>query len=142
MEKERIEGAIIEEPEEVPQSTWVLVGQFFVVPVVIVALCVGIFILFGLITGDARTARDYLEEVRAGKGNRRWQAAFELSKFLNQKGSQNKEPRLARDISSAFRNAKDDDPRVAVQGIGAGAHPRPGWMLSGIRRLERLRGRS
>jgi len=112
VEKERIEGAIIEEPEEVPQSTWVLVGQFFVVPVVIVALCVGIFILFGLITGDARTARDYLEEVRAGKGNRRWQAAFELSKYLNQKGSQNKEPRLARDISSAFRNAKDDDPRV------------------------------
>ena len=79
MEKERVEGAVIEEPEEVPQSTWVLVGQFFVVPVVIVALCVGIFILFGLITGDARNARDYLEEVRAGKGNRRWQAAFELS---------------------------------------------------------------
>ena len=111
MEKERVEGAVIEEPEEVPQSTWVLVGQFFVVPVVIVALCVGIFVLFG-ITGDARNARDYLEEVRAGKGNRRWQAAFELSKYLNQEGSKDREPRLAQDISSAFRKAKDDDPRV------------------------------
>jgi len=112
VEKERVEGAVIEEPEEVPQSTWVLVGQFFVVPVVIVALCVGIFVLFGLITGDARNARDYLEEVRAGKGNRRWQAAFELSKYLNQKGTKDREPRLAQDISSAFRKGKDDDPRV------------------------------
>ncbi len=113
MEKERIEGAIIEEPEEVPTSSWVLVGQFFLVPVIIVALCVGIFILFGLITGESRTARDYLEEVRAGKGSRRWQAAFELSKYLNYKRSTgSQDPRLARDISAAFRSAKDDDPRV------------------------------
>jgi len=112
VEKERIEGAIVEEPEEVPQSSWVLVGQFFVVPVIIVALCVGVFLLFGLITRENRSARDYLEEIKSGKGNRRWQAAFELSKFITQNRGQVGDQRLARDISSAFRNSKDDDPRI------------------------------
>src|SRR5213593_2793380 len=113
MDREQIEGAIIEEPEEVPTSSWVLVGQFFLVPVVIVALCVGIIVMFGLITGESRTARDYLEEVKAGKGSRRWQAAFELSKYLNHKnGARPEDPRLARDLGAAFRSAKEDDPRV------------------------------
>ncbi len=112
MEKERIEGAIIEEPEQAPASSWVLVSQFFIVPVVIIALCVGIFILFGLITGETRSARDYLEEVKAGKGSRRWQAAFELSKYLNYRDNTKADSRLARDIIYALRHARDDDPRV------------------------------
>ena len=110
MEKDRIEEAIIEEPEEVPRSSWVLVGQFFIVPVIIVALCVGIFLLFGLITHDSRTARDYLDEIKAGRGNR-WQAAFELSKFLTANGEA-QDQRLARDVSALFRSSKDDDPRI------------------------------
>ena len=112
MDKERIEGAIIEEPEQAPASSWVLVSQFFIVPVAIIALCVGIFILFGLITGESRNARDYIEEVKAGKGSRRWQAAFELSKYLNYRDNTKTDSRLTRDIIYALRNAKDDDPRV------------------------------
>jgi len=112
VEDERLEKAVIEEPAEAPRSSWVLVAQFFVVPIFIVGLCVGIFILFGLITGESRSARDYLEEIKAGKGNRRWQAAFELSKFLGQQGAQKAEDRLGRDISAAFKAAQDDDPRV------------------------------
>src|SRR5439155_576232 len=112
MDKERIEGAIIEEPEQAPASSWVLVSQFFIVPVAIIALCVGIFILFGLITGESRNARDYIEEVKAGKGSRRWQAAFELSKYLNYRDNTKTDSRLTRDIIYALRNAKDDDHRV------------------------------
>lgn len=103
---------IIEEPEETPRSSWVLVAQFFIVPVIIVGICIGIFVLFGLITGESRTARDYLEEIKAGKGNRRWQAAFELTKYLSHAGAKETDPRLARDITSAFRSAQDDDPRI------------------------------
>jgi HEAT repeat protein len=109
-ERDRLTEAIIEEPEEVPRSSWVLVGQFFVVPVVIVAICVGIIIAFGLITRDPRTPRDLLEEVKAGKGDR-WQAAFELSKFIGANGNEN-DPNLARDLVLAFRGARDDDPRI------------------------------
>jgi len=107
VEERRIEGAIVEEPEEAPRSSWVLVGQFFLVPIVIVGLCVGIFVLFGLITGETRTARDYLDEVKAGNGNRRWQAAFELSKYLNEK-HRLQDPRLGRDLGALFRNSRDD----------------------------------
>src|SRR5213592_3413640 len=104
MEKERIEGAIIEEPEQAPASSWVLVSQFFIVPVVIIALCVGIFILFGLITGETRSARDYLEEVKAGKGSRRWQAAFELSRYLHSRGgARPQDALLAQDMCVAYR---------------------------------------
>ena len=112
MEKERIEEAKIEEPQDPPRSSWVLVGQFFVVPIFIVGLCVGVFILFGLITGETRTPRDYLEEVKSGKGSRRWQAAFELSKYLTQKGSVARDPRFASSLSTAFQGARQDDPRI------------------------------
>src|SRR5688572_27872827 len=111
-EKERMEGAIIEEPVEVPKSSWVLVAEVFFVPLIIVGRCVGVLILFGLITGETRSPREYLEEVKAGKGNRRWQAAYELSKYLNYRGNKQIDPRLGRDLSSAFVSARDDDPRV------------------------------
>jgi hypothetical protein len=101
---------VVEEPREAPASSWVLVAQFFVVPVVIVALCVGIFLLFGLITGESRGARDYLDEVKAGSGNRRWQAAFELSKFVGDKRAK-VDPRFGRDLAGVFRGAKED-PKV------------------------------
>jgi HEAT repeat protein len=107
VEEQRIEGAIVEEPEEAPRSSWVLVGQFFLVPIVIVGLCVGIFVLFGLITSETRTARDYLDEIKAGNGNRRWQAAFELSKYLTEK-HRSKDPRLGRDLGALFRSSTED----------------------------------
>jgi HEAT repeat protein len=89
----------------------VLVGQFFIVPIVIVALCVGVFLLFGVLTQDSRTARDYLNEVRAGKANR-WQSAFELSKRITAKAGNQSDPGLARDIATAFRDSRSDDSRV------------------------------
>ena len=42
----------------------------------------GLFLLFNLMTFERRTPRDYLEEVRGGSANRRWQAAFELSRSI------------------------------------------------------------
>src|SRR5262245_52874025 len=108
VEPNRVEGAVVEEPPQVPASSWVLVGQFFIVPVIIVGLCVGIFVLFGLITGESRGPRDYLEEVKAGSGSRRWQAAFELSKYLNEPRRKT-DPRFAKDLASVFRGVRDDE---------------------------------
>ncbi|MGF7473861.1 hypothetical protein WFJ45_24365, partial [Salmonella enterica subsp. enterica serovar Minnesota] len=56
------------------QSTPFLVLQFFVFPLSIVAVCVAVFVVFGLIASEGRGARDYLSEVRQGGANRRWQA--------------------------------------------------------------------
>src|SRR5262245_39304370 len=64
------------------QTTPFLVLQFFVFPMAIVAVCVTVFVIFGLVAGESRGAKEYLSEVRSGGASHRWQAAFELSKVL------------------------------------------------------------
>ena len=59
-----------------------MVLDLLVFPLVIVAVGVGIFVLFGLVTTEGKGPRDYLDLIRTGDSNRRWQAAFELSKVL------------------------------------------------------------
>ena len=50
-------------------------SQFFVVPSLIVLLCVGVFIMFGLIASDKKDAGAFLQQVREGQGSERWMAA-------------------------------------------------------------------
>jgi HEAT repeat protein len=95
------------------QSTPFLVLQFFVFPMAIVAVCVTVFVVFGLVAGESRGAKEYLGEVRSGGTSRRWQAAFELSKVLQAgKDPALKDPQFAESLSELFRESKKDDPRV------------------------------
>jgi hypothetical protein len=104
--------------EEAPerQTTPFLVLQFFVFPMSIVAVCVAVFVIFGLIASDQKTPRDYLEEVRTGGGLfnvKRWQAAFSLANALgSEKDLSSKDPAFAPDLVKLFEESKDDDPRV------------------------------
>src|SRR5438477_4232989 len=71
--------------EQVRQSTPFLVLQFFIFPMAIVAVCVTVFVIFGLISSESRTPRQYLAEARAGGGMfniKRWQAAHALAGVL------------------------------------------------------------
>ncbi|HVG08584.1 MAG TPA: HEAT repeat domain-containing protein [Thermoanaerobaculia bacterium] len=54
----------------------------FVVPLLVVILCVAIFIGFGWIAYDRQSTRDYLNDLESGWKPRRVQAAYELSKIL------------------------------------------------------------
>jgi HEAT repeat protein len=102
-----------EEPEEPRQSTPFLVLQFFIFPMAIVAVCVAVFVIFGLIAGESRGAREYLGEVRSGGANRRWQAAFELSKVLQaRKDPALRDPKFAAELAQLFKDSENDDPRV------------------------------
>jgi HEAT repeat protein len=95
------------------QTTPFLVLQFFIFPMAIVAVCVTVFVIFGLIAAEGKTARDYLAEVRTGSANRRWQAAFELSKVLQTKREATvKDERFVPEIISLFDESGGDDPRV------------------------------
>src|SRR6266545_3193835 len=71
-----------EEFTEEPRGAGRLIARFFLLPLVVVLAAVGIFLLFNLMTFERRSPRDYLQEVRGGTANRRWQAAFELSRSL------------------------------------------------------------
>jgi HEAT repeat protein len=86
--------------------------QFFVIPAVVVACCVGVFFFFAWLVSNEKTGVDYLQEVRVGSANRRWQAAFELSKLINMDSERTRMEGLVPEMITAFEDAADDDPRV------------------------------
>jgi HEAT repeat protein len=99
--------------EEPRQSTPFLVLQFFIFPLSIVAVCVTVFVIFGLIASEGKGPRQYLDEVRTGSTNRRWQAAFELTKVLQaRKDPALKDPRFVDEAVRTFAESAGDDPRV------------------------------
>jgi len=102
-----------DEVEDERQTTPFLVLQFFIFPMSIVAVCVAVFVVFGLIASEGKSAQGYLDEVRTGSMNRRWQAAFELSKVL-QAGDDPAlhDDRFVSETVSLFEAVVDDDPRV------------------------------
>ena len=69
-------------PEEEDSPRGGTVARFFLLPLLVVGTAVLIFLVFNYITFDRRSAADYLQEVRGGTANRRWQAAFELSRTV------------------------------------------------------------
>ncbi len=86
--------------------------QFFVIPAFVVAVCVGFFFFFGWLVSDEKTGVDYLNEIRAGSENRRWQAAFELSKIITMETEKTRMEGLVPEMIDAFENAADDDERI------------------------------
>jgi HEAT repeat protein len=95
------------------QSTPFLVLQFFIFPLSIVAVCVAVFVIFGMIASEGKGAREHLADVRTGGANRRWQAAFELAKVL-QAGKEPalRDPAFTAEVVKVFEDAGGDDPRV------------------------------
>jgi len=90
-----------------------MVLDLLVFPLVIVAVGVGVFVLFGLITTEGKGPRDYLDLIRTGDSNRRWQAAYELSKVIRDtRDPELSDPRLVDGMVSLFQQAEGDDPRV------------------------------
>src|SRR5712671_604705 len=68
-----------EQVVEERKPTSLLVAQFFLFPLIIIAICVGIFLLFGYLTFEQRSPREYLKSIQNGSESQRWQAAYELS---------------------------------------------------------------
>jgi HEAT repeat protein len=103
------------ERESAPRNPLVaapaLAVQFFLIPLAVVAVAAGLYLGFRTMLTDARSARDYLAEVQTGGADRRWPAAYELSRLMD-------DPNVRADRSLgpalvlAFENAKDDDPRI------------------------------
>src|SRR5919106_571192 len=72
-------------PDLPRQTTPFLVLQFFIFPMAIVAVCVAVFLVFGLVASGPKDPRAILAEVRTGGGLfniKRWQAAYALANTL------------------------------------------------------------
>ena len=88
-----------------------LAVQFFLIPLAVVAVTVLVYLGFRSLVADDRTAEDYLSEIRNGGTDRRWPAAYEMSRLMA-------DPKVRADralgpaLVRAFEESRDGDPRV------------------------------
>jgi len=105
------------EPEEEPldEDTGGPLRVFlglFLVPLLVVLLCVAIFIGFGWIAYDRHTTSDYLNDLRSSWRPRRAQAAYELSKILiADPAAMEDQPEVRAEMRKFFQEAEDPEMR-------------------------------
>ncbi|PYS51027.1 MAG: hypothetical protein DMG13_19400 [Acidobacteria bacterium] len=102
-----------EELIEIKRPTSLLVAQFFLFPLIIIAICVGIFLLFGYLTYEQKTASEYLNDVKTGSNICcRWQAAYELSNIISSQREKLREADFVNDLIKVYESSRNEDPRV------------------------------
>ena len=86
--------------------------QFFLIPLAVVAVVVAIYGGFRMMVADERSPEEYLNDVRTGGRDRRWPAAYELSRMMGEQETEARFPALGPALVRAFVDSKGDDPRV------------------------------
>ncbi len=101
-----------EGPLYAPETGWSLFIKLFIVPAAIVLVALGIFFLGSMALQHPKSAEQYLQELRSDNTNHRWQAAFELSRILNQGENIEMDQNLRTQLVETFADSKKDDPRI------------------------------
>src|SRR5262247_1098641 len=103
----------IDELIEVRKPTSLLIAQFFLFPLIIIAICIGIFLLFGYLTYEQKTAQEYLNDVRTGSELCcRWQSAYELSNIISSQKEKLRNTDFVNDLIKVYEGSREGDPRV------------------------------
>lgn len=106
-----------------------LAVQFFLIPLAVVGVIVLVYGGFRMLLTTERTPSELLSDVRTGGRERRWPAAYELSRVLDDPETERRNPQLGASIVQAFIDSEGDDPRVRrylALAIGRLALPPPG----------------
>jgi HEAT repeat protein len=100
------------ERESAPRNALVaapaLAVQFFLIPLAVVAVAVGVYAGFRSLLADSRSPQEYLREVQSGGSNRRWPAAYELSRMMADPKVR-ADRTLAPALVKAFQESKGDN---------------------------------
>ena len=97
----------------------------FVVPLLVVVLCVAVFIGFGWIAYDKQSTTDYLNDLQSWWKPRRVQAAYELSKILvADPKALDEEPGARQEVRRLFREAQDPEMRQYLALVLGRTHDR------------------
>jgi HEAT repeat protein len=88
-----------------------LAVQFFLIPLAVVGVTVLVYVGFRSLLADDRTATEYLAEIRTGGTNRRWPAAYELSRLMADPAVRD-DRTLGPALVEAFKASASDDPKV------------------------------
>ena len=89
-----------------------LAVQFFLIPLAVVGVVVLVYGGFRMLVTNERTPEEFLNDVRTGGRERRWPAAYELSRMLDAPEVEAQHPGLGPAIVQAFTDSAGDDPRV------------------------------
>lgn len=106
-----------EDLTEIQKPTSLLIAQFFLFPLIIIAFGIGVFVLFGSITYDQKSPQAYLAEIRQNRGyspfdTRRWQAALDLSKVIAAEKEELRTTDFGRELIEVYESARADDARM------------------------------
>src|SRR5262245_45156807 len=98
---------------EVKKPTSLLIAQFFLFPLIIIAICIGIFLLFGYLTYEQKSPQEYLSEVRTGSELCcRWQSAYELSNMISSQKEKLRNSNFVDDLIKVYQTSGDADPQI------------------------------
>src|SRR5262250_1834896 len=98
---------------EEKRPTSLLIAQFFLFPLIIIAICIGIFLLFGYLTYEQKTPQEYLNDVRTGSELCcRWQSAYELSNIISSQKDRIRNTDFVNDLVKVYQGSREGDPRI------------------------------
>jgi hypothetical protein len=87
--------------------------QFFLIPLLVVGAVALVYVGFRSLLNEERTAAEYLVDIRSGGSNRRWPAAYELSRLMSDPEFVKREGgTLAPELVKAFAQSRGDDPKL------------------------------
>ena len=95
-----------------PTSAPALAVQFFLIPLAVVAMVVLVYGGFRMLLTSERTPEEFLQDVQNGGRERRWPAAYELSRMMADPDVESLHPALGASMVQAFTDSAGDDPRV------------------------------
>ena len=97
-------------PVEAPSAGFIV--QLFVIPAVVVAVVIVVWLLFGKLAGGERDAREYVRLLRSPEAN--WRAAFELASLIQNDARLASDPELLGELSDLLAHDldKDDNPKL------------------------------
>ncbi len=81
--------------------------QFFLVPLLIVGVCVAVYAGFSYLVVNPRTARDWLDDIKSGGPNTRYHAALQLSQAIRR--METPDTALTPEILALFKTTPSED---------------------------------
>ena len=80
--------------------------QFFLIPLAVVGVVVLVYGGFRMLVTNERTPEEFLHDVQVGGRDRRWPAAYELSRLLADPKVQTENPRLGPAIAVSYTHLR------------------------------------
>jgi HEAT repeat protein len=97
-------------PVEAPSAGFIV--QLFVIPAVVVAVVIVVWLLFGKLAGGERDAREYVRLLRSPDAN--WRAAFELASLIQNDARLANDPVLLGELTDLLSHdlEKEENPKL------------------------------